>query len=125
MSVCLDAFENQLTKSPELIDRFFKNGKFDVDALLAGAKDLGYELEDEDLTKIDDEIQQKPLTASVSYLFPDAKTGEIREMTINEVELVAAGMAMLPDYSYSNININISAAVAVVAIAIIILIMIG
>ena len=128
MSVFLDTFESQLAKSPELIDRFFKNGKFEVDALLAGAKDLGYEFEDHDLAQINGEISQKPMAGNVSYLVPNKKTGEITEMTLDEVELVAGGLpapSMLPSYSYTNININLTAAVAVVAIAIILIIMIG
>lgn len=127
MSACLESFESHLVHSPEVIDRFFKDGKFDVDALLAGAKDLGYELEDEDLTTIDEEFHQKPMAANVSLLVPNRHTGEITELSLDEVELVAAGTdnGMFPSYSYTNINININmtAAVALVAIAIIIIVM--
>ena len=127
MSVFLDGFETQLVQSPELIDRFFKNGKFEVNALLAEAKDLGYQFGEHDLAHINGEISQKPMAGNVSYLIPNKMTGEITEMRLDEVELVAGGLhtGMLPSYSYTNINVNMTAAVAVVAIAIIWIIMIA
>jgi hypothetical protein len=128
MSECIEAFQAQLVQSPEIVDRFFKNGKFDVAALLEGAEALGYEIEMEEL---DDELHSKPLAGALSFLLPNSETGGITEMTIEEVELVAAGIQTkeypVPDYANININVNVvvvAAAVAVVIAAVLVFVFI-
>lgn len=121
MSECVQAFQNELNKSPELVDRFFKDGKFDVAALLEGAEALGYEIEEEDL---DDELHNKPLAGNLSFFFPNSETGNVTELTVEEVELVAAGIdlkeRLIPDYANVNININVNVVAAAAAFVILI-----
>lgn len=121
MSECIEAFKSQITESPEIVDRFFKNGKFDVAALLEGAEELGYEFEGDDLIQIDDEMHRTALTGDISYLLPNSETGGITELTAKEVQLVAAGhqsQDLTPDYANININVNIFVVAAVVAVVI-------
>lgn len=88
MSKSISAFQDQLAQSPEIVDGLFQNGKFNVATLLEGAHGLGHVIAADEL---DDDVRDKSLSGSLSFMVPDSATGGITEMTNEELEQVAAG----------------------------------